>query len=138
MIVIDYLQLLRSDKWYSNRAAEVGDISKSVKALAMELNIPIIVLSQLNRVSEMRENKEPTMAEMRESGDIEQDASNILLLWNTDADDNTRKAIKIEKQRQGENGKIGLYFNGSQMRFEEVEYQKPDGFMKPEEKTPFD
>lgn len=138
VIVIDYLQLLRSDKWYSNRAAEVGDISKSVKALAMELNIPIIVLSQLNRVSEMRENKEPTMAEMRESGDIEQDASNILLLWNTDADDNTRKAIKIEKQRQGENGKIGLYFNGSQMRFEEVEYQKPDGFMKPEEKTPFD
>lgn len=138
VIVIDYLQLLRSDKWYSNRAAEVGDISKSVKALAMELNVPVIVLSQMNRVSEMRENNEPTMAEMRESGDIEQDASNIILLWNTDEEDKRLKAAKIAKQRQGETGKIGLRFNGSLMRFEETEYQKQDGFMKTYKKTPFD
>lgn len=138
VIVIDYLQLIRSDKWYSNRAAEVGDISKSVKALAMELNIPIIVLSQLNRVSEMRESKEPTMAEMRESGDVEQDASNIFLIWNTNPDDPSRKAIKIEKQRQGETGRIGLKFNGALMRFEETDYTGTGGGFTKAEKTPFD
>lgn len=137
-IVIDYLQLIRSDKWYSNRAAEVGDISKSAKALAMELNIPVIILSQLNRVSEMRENKEPTMAELRESGDVEQDASNVILLWNVDPADQSRKAAKIEKQRQGETGKVGLRFNGALMRFEETDYSEiGKGFTKVE-KTPFD
>ena len=75
VIVIDYLQLIKADRRFGNRASEVGDISKAIKALAMELHVPIIVLSQLNRISEMRETKEPTMAELRESGDVEQDAS---------------------------------------------------------------
>ena len=86
MIVIDYLQLIKADRRFGNRASEVGDISKAIKALAMELHVPIILLSQLNRVSELKETKEPTMAELRESGDIEQDASNIILLWNLDED----------------------------------------------------
>lgn len=76
-IVIDYIQLLRADIHYQSRANEVGAISKAIKALAMELNIPIIALSQLNRVSEMRQDKVPTMGELREAGDIEQDASII-------------------------------------------------------------
>lgn len=70
-IIIDYLQLIRSERHYANRASEVGEISKAIKALAMELNCLVIVLSQLNRVSEGRETKEPAMAELRESGDIE-------------------------------------------------------------------
>ena len=87
----------------------------------MELNIPIIALSQLNRASEGKETKEPTMAELREAGNIEQDASVIILLWNLSQDDRSKKGCKIEKQRQGENGKVVMKFNGDLMRFEETE-----------------
>ena len=121
IIIIDYLQLLKSDKEYrGNRYAEVGAISKSIKALAMELNIPIIALSQLNRVSEARDTKEPTMAELREAGDIEQDASVIILMWNLSNDDKSKKGCKVEKQRQGQTGKVVMNFNGDLMRFEET------------------
>lgn len=121
IIIIDYLQLLKADKEYrGNRYAEVGAISKSIKSLAMELNIPIIALSQLNRVSEARETKEPTMAELRETGDIEQDASVIILMWNLSQDDRSKKGCKVEKQRQGETGKVVLKFNGDLMQFEET------------------
>lgn len=121
IIIIDYLQLLKSDKEYrGNRYAEVGAISKAIKALAMELNIPIIALSQLNRVSEARDTKEPTMAELREAGDIEQDASVIILMWNLSNEDKSKKGCKIEKQRQGQTGKVVMNFNGDLMRFEET------------------
>lgn len=121
IIVIDYLQLLSAETTYrGNRAAEVGEISRNIKNLAMELNIPIIALSQLNRVSEGKETKEPTMAELREAGNIEQDASVIILLWNLNPEDKSKKGCKIEKQRQGENGKVVLEFNGDLMRFEET------------------
>ena len=122
IIIIDYLQLLKADSSYrGNRYAEVGAISKAIKALAMELNIPIIALSQLNRASEQKETREPSMAEIRESGDIEQDASVILLMWNTDIDDRRKKCVKVEKQRQGKTGKVNMRFNGEYMKFEEVE-----------------
>lgn len=121
IIIIDYLQLLKTDKEYrGNRTAEVGAISKAIKALAMELNIPIIALSQLNRASETRDTKEPTMADLREAGDIEQDASVILLMWNLDIEDKTKKGCKVEKNRQGENGKTALKFTGEHMRFEQL------------------
>ena len=121
IIIIDYLQLLKADKEYrGNRYAEVGAISKAIKALAMELNIPIIALSQLNRVSEMKETKEPTMAELRETGDIEQDASVIILMWNLSQEDRSMKGCKVEKQRQGQTGKIVMNFNGDLMQFEET------------------
>ena len=137
VIIIDYLQLLRADKTYrGNRYAEVGAISRAIKALAMELNIPIIALSQLNRVSEAREGKEPTMAELREAGDIEQDASVILLMWNM-SKDSSRKGIKVEKQRQGRTGKIVLRFNGDLMRFEETEETPRDDWQEDEEENPF-
>lgn len=118
-IIIDYLQLIKADRRYANRASEVGDISKSTKALASELHIPVIILSQLNRVSELKETKEPTMAELRESGDIEQDASNIFLLWNVSEKNSKYKGLKVAKQRQGETMKEGLEFDGDHMRFEE-------------------
>lgn len=128
LIVIDYLQLIKSDRFYSNRASEVGDISKAIKALATELGCHVIVLSQLNRVSESRETKEPTMAELRESGDIEQDASNIFLLWNL-TEERRYKGLKVEKQRQGANKTIGMEFLGELMEFKEYE-QDFDGFFE--------
>ena len=119
LIVIDYLQLIKADRKYASRASEVGDISKAVKALAMELKVPIILLSQLNRTSARLEDKEPDMSELRESGDIEQDASNIILLWNLSEDVKRYKGLKIEKQRQGELMKEALTFDGQYMTFDE-------------------
>ena len=122
LIIIDYLQLLKADTTYrGNRTAEVGEISRAIKNLAMELNIPIIALSQLNRASEGRETKEPSMAELREAGNIEQDASVIILMWNIDENDRSKKGCKIEKNRQGECGKVVMKFNGDTMRFEETD-----------------
>lgn len=146
VIVIDYLQLIKADRRFSNRASEVGDISKAIKALATELHVPIILLSQLNRASESRETKEPTMAELRESGDIEQDASNIILLWNID-EDGVYKGWKIEKQRQGTHLKEVLKFDGDHMNFTErtetieqiqARLRQKDGFREASGGTPFD
>lgn len=137
-IIIDYIQLLKSDVRYQSRASEVGAISKAIKSLAMELNIPVIALSQLNRLSEARENKEPTMGELREAGDIEQDASIILLMWNV-VDD--KKALKVEKNRQGVRNSIVLCFDGDNMKFVETDETVKgamNGFRKIEEPTPFD
>ena len=137
-IVIDYIQLLRADIHYQSRANEVGAISKAIKALAMELNIPIIALSQLNRVSEMRQDKVPTMGELREAGDIEQDASIILLMWNI-VDD--KKGLKVEKNRQGILSTEVLRFDGDNMQFIETDEsikEAAKGFRKAEEPTPFD
>ena len=122
IIIIDYMQLIKPETTYrGNRAAEVGEISRSLKSLAMELNIPIIALSQLNRASEGRDTKEPAMSELREAGNIEQDASVIILLWNLDQDDRSKKGCKIEKNRQGECGKIVLKFDGNLMKFTETD-----------------
>lgn len=119
LIVIDYLQLIKADRRYANRDSEVGDISKSIKALAMELHVPIILLSQLNRLSEQKMTKEPDMSELRESGNIEQDASNIILLWNLSEDNTSYKGLKVAKQRMGERMKEGLIFDGDHMCFKE-------------------
>jgi len=118
VVIIDYLQLLVPEGNYrGNRYAEVGQISHGLKAIARDLNIPVIVLTQLNRESEKNKTKEPTMAEIRESGDVEQDASVILLMWNTDEDDFSKKGIKLEKNRQGTKGKYKLDFMGAEMKF---------------------
>ena len=146
VIVIDYLQLIKAGRKFSNRASEVGDISKAIKSLAMELHVPIILLSQLNRLSEQKETKEPTMAELRESGDIEQDASNIILLWNLD-EDGQYKGWKVEKQRQGTHLKEVLQFDGDHMKFIErtetieqikTRMRQKDGFRESCGGTPFD
>lgn len=140
VIIIDYLQLLKADKTYrGNRTAEVGEISRSIQSLAMELKIPIIALSQLNRASEGREDKEPNMSELREAGNIEQDASTIILLWNIDENDKTKKGCKIVKNRQGECGKIVMKFNGDTMKFEETDEEvKNAKTWKSSNDNPFD
>lgn len=114
LVVIDYLQIVKPDKMYGNRVAEVGDISKTIKALAMELKVPVIALSQLNRSKKATD--EPEINDLRESGDIEQDASTILFLWNID-EFGQYKGISVEKNRQGIKGKKALEFDGSHMTF---------------------
>jgi len=122
VIIIDYLQLLKSDgKRGANRYAEVGDISRGIKAIAMDFNIPVIILSQLNRVSELKNDKEPSAADFRESGDIEQDVSIALILWSPDKDDETKRTLKIELNRQGKRKRADLFFDGKHMRFFELD-----------------
>lgn len=121
IIIIDYLQLLKSENTYrGNRTAEVGEISRAIKNLAMEFNIPVIALSQLNRASMGRDDKEPTMSELREAGNIEQDASVIMLMWDLD-ENGIKKGCKIDKNRQGQCGKVVMEFKGDTMRFEETD-----------------
>lgn len=120
VIVIDYMQLIESDKKHGSRNEEVGAISRAIKKLAMELNIHIIVLSQLNRASESRQDKEPTASELRESGTIEQDASNIIMIWNLNNQTGCKyKGVKVEKSRQSTTIKLGMMFHGEHMLFEE-------------------
>lgn len=118
LIIIDYLQLIKGDRKRDTRAAEVGDISKSLKEIARDLNVPVIVLSQLNRLSETKADKMPTMAELRESGDIEQDASIIILMWNMD-EAKLYKGMTIDKNRQGATNRLAYSFNGPRLTFSE-------------------
>lgn len=117
VIVVDYMQLIAPSSSRGNRASEVGDISRGLKAIATDFNIPVIALSQLNRLSDKTTEKEPFMSELRESGDIEQDASVIIMLWNSNTDDATEKTIKVEKSRNGFNDRVTVYFDGKHMRF---------------------
>lgn len=117
LIIIDYLQLIRFSKRTEGRRVEVGEVSRALKTLALELDVPIVVLSQLTRTPDHKPDKEPSMADLRETGDIEQDASNILLLWNISENDKKYKGIKIDKNRQGELTTECLEFNGDTMTF---------------------
>ena len=123
--VIDYAQLIRPESNYKgNRYAEVGAISHEIKRTASKLQIPVILLAQLNRASEMTKTKEPTMGELRESGDFEQDASQIILLWNT-TEDRDVKGVKVDKNRNGSVGKIEMHFNGDTMTFSSGDDEVP-------------
>lgn len=122
LVVIDYLQLIRcASKKVANRREEVGAVSRRIKEMAMELNVPVILLSQLSRKSEYTSDKRPTMADLRETGDIEQDASNIILMWNLSDDKQYRgfKGLAIDKNRQGELFEECLVFDGNHMKFTE-------------------
>ena len=125
LIVIDYLQLMSATSYGENRATEISEISRSLKALAKELHVPVVALSQLNRSLEQRPNphKRPVMSDLRESGAIEQDADLILFIYrdevyNPDTQDKGIAEIIIGKQRNGPIGKIDLTFLGEYTRFE--------------------
>lgn len=122
VIVVDYLQLLTPDSQGRGRSEEVGSISRALKVIAGDLKTHVIALSQINRLSESKDTKEPTMAELRESGAIEQDASNIIMLWNM-SEDKEVKGAKVEKNRQGVTMREAMEFDGDHMKF--VEISKP-------------
>ncbi len=123
LIVLDYLQLMQVPGMKENRATEISEISRSLKALAKELAVPVIALSQLNRSVEQRTDKKPVSSDLRESGAIEQDADLIMMIYREEVYDknSTRKGIAdiiITKQRNGEIGEIQLTFLGKYTKFE--------------------
>ena len=149
LVVVDYLQLMQGPKNVQSREQEISTISRSLKALAKELNIPVIALSQLNRAVEMRGDKRPVLADLRESGAIEQDADVVLFvhrpeMFGINVDENNEPTegmaeIIIGKQRNGPTGSARLAFIKQYARFENLTRFREAAFLPPEqpEETPF-
>jgi replicative DNA helicase len=126
LVIVDYLQLMSAttSSRDANRVQEVSEISRGLKALARELSVPVIALSQLSRQPEMRESKEPRLSDLRESGAIEQDADLVLFLWREkerasedQATDGEVINLKLAKHRNGPTGEVQLWFKKRQTRF---------------------
>jgi replicative DNA helicase len=136
LIMVDYLQLMTLKTGRSEgRTQEISEISRSLKALAKEMNCPVVALSQLNRSLEQRPNKRPVNSDLRESGAIEQDADVIMFIYrdevyNEDSPDKGIADIIIGKQRNGPIGSVRLAFIGQYTRFENlshINYNYDDG-----------
>jgi replicative DNA helicase len=130
LIVIDYLQLMAASSHGENRATEISEISRSLKAMAKELDVPVVALSQLNRAVDQRPDRRPVMSDLRESGAIEQDADVILFIYrevvykpDLPEDQRGLAEVIVGKQRNGPIGTIKLTFLGQHTRFEN--YQDP-------------
>jgi replicative DNA helicase len=134
LVVIDYLQLMSVPGNSENRATEISEISRSLKGLAKELNVPVIALSQLNRSLETRTDKRPVMADLRESGAIEQDADVIVFIYRDDyynkenSPDKGLAEIIIGKQRSGPTGSLKLKFFGEYTRFDNLAHDSVGAF----------
>ena len=124
MIIVDYLQLMQGPRGVENRQQEISVISRSLKALAKEINVPVVALSQLSRAVEQRSDKKPQLSDLRESGAIEQDADVVVFLfrpWVYDEDEEEGKAtILVAKQRNGPTGKVEASFIKEYARFENL------------------
>ena len=134
-VFVDYLQLMSAGGRVESRQQEVSEISRSLKALARELNVPVVVLSQLNRQAEGREGHRPRMSDLRESGSIEQDADVVMLLHRedyfkrgqADAEMDNKAEIIVAKQRNGPTGTVELMFDGGTTRFRNLASGRPYG-----------
>src|SRR5690606_29188002 len=132
LVVIDYLQLLQTSGRYETRNLEIGAITRELKLLAMELNIPIVLLSQLSRAVEQRQEKRPMLSDLRDSGNIEQDADVVGFLYrddyyNKESDKENIIEIIIAKQRNGPTGTVELAFFKEHGRFANPDYKYSGG-----------
>ena len=123
LIIVDFLSLMQSDKRYEKRYLELGAISRELKNLAAELRIPIITLCQLNR--EHDDSERPTLNNLRDSGELEQNANKVLLMWNEDKENN-RVGVSVAKNRRGKTGAVQMYFDGDHMMFTELDDPLPE------------
>ena len=127
LIVIDYLQLISSGRRDLNRVNEISEMTRNLKIMAKELNVPIIVLSQLARSAEKKDDKRPMLSDLRDSGSIEQDADIVLFLYrdsyyNKEAEDQRACKCIVAKNRHGETNDINMIWDGQYTRFTDVEY----------------
>lgn len=133
IIIVDYLQLMRSaagDRRNENRVQEISEITRNLKELARELDVPVLALAQLSRAVESRQSKVPQLSDLRESGSIEQDADVVMFIYRDDVynPESERKNIAdiiIAKHRNGPIGEVSLYFQASQTRFRDLEVSPP-------------
>ena len=123
LLVVDYLQLIHGRN-LENRVQEVSEISQSLKNLARELKIPLLACSQLSRAVEQRGSRKPQLADLRESGAIEQDADVVMFLWRSDPDRDEEVILDIQKHRNGPTGTIDLRFNKERVKFYGVERRR--------------
>ncbi|MEA3485150.1 MAG: DnaB-like helicase C-terminal domain-containing protein, partial [Candidatus Aerophobetes bacterium] len=126
MVIVDYLQLMEGDRRMENRQQQISEISRSLKNLAKELQLPVVAISQLSRAVEQRQDKHPLLSDLRESGAIEQDADLVLSLYRKHyytrkIEDKGRAEVTINKQRHGPIGKVELTFIEEYSRFENPE-----------------
>jgi replicative DNA helicase len=124
LLVVDYLQLARSSRRWDSRVQEVSEISQGLKNLARELKIPVLALSQLSRAVEIRGTKVPQLADLRESGALEQDADVVMFLYREDEEDLENVSLKIAKHRNGPLKTIKLHFKGNRISFFEAEIKR--------------
>jgi len=127
MIVIDYIQLMSGSGRTENRQQEISEISRSLKALAREMEVPVLALSQLSRAVESRGDRKPILSDLRESGAIEQDADLVCFIYrdeyyNPETEKQGIAEIIIAKQRNGATGTVELQYIGNQVRFADKEY----------------
>ena len=125
LIVVDYVQLVLPSKNYGTREQEVADVVRSLKALAGELDVPVMICSQINRTSERAEDKRPALSSLRESGELEQTADMVAFIYRDDyydgdGDEDAKTEILIRKNRNGPTGEVTLQFNKEIMTFESV------------------
>jgi replicative DNA helicase len=130
LVIVDYIQLVRTHRGGERREQEVAEISRSLKLLAKDLDVPILALSQLNRGPELRPNKRPMLADLRESGAIEQDADIVMFIYrdevyDEDTPDQGIAELIISKQRNGPTGMIKLQFEGRYARFHNLSGREP-------------
>ncbi len=135
LIIVDYLQLMQGSGGgrfgHENRVQEISEISRGLKGLARELNVPVLALSQLSRAVEARQDKRPQLSDLRESGSIEQDSDIVMFIYrdevyNPETDRKNIADIIVAKHRNGPVGQVSLYFQASQTRFRDLELRTPD------------
>jgi replicative DNA helicase len=122
LIIVDYLQLMRADPGTENRVIQIGEMSRGLKILARELNVPVIALSQLSRAVEQRHDKKPVLSDLRESGAIEQDADLVMFIYrdeyyNQDSERQGEADLLISKHRNGALGDVRLVFQKELPKF---------------------